>query len=321
MTKNQIEYQKLVETKRANQVQEAQTKWRDSANYSVAIGQLREAQRHNYATEAAERVKLGETIRHNQVGEQISLFNAQELARHNVQTEQISRDNITLGYHQLDESRRHNIAVEDESRRHNLRVEFETQRSNRAIESLTRYNYDSLDRYRTHQIELGYSQLAETKRSNQANEALKSSQFSWQVHRESSQLMENHRSNLANEQLTRERNAETARSNKASEYLKDYQLQIAKQQADEAQRHNREQESVARKLSNVDVARAITSGIKDLASSSRDVTQGANNYLSAYDRYNRIIIEGGTPLSPFTTFHQGGHYGGGASRGNLQEKK
>lgn len=163
MTKNQIEYQKLQESKRANRAQEAETKRanlmneelirsRDTATLDLRGRELQETQRSNQAREA--------------------------------------------------ESFRSNLARESENYRHNVAQERETSKHNRAQEELGYAN-----------ISLGYSNLVETRRSNQANERIRESE-----------LLERQRSNLANEAIGRRglinefiRNKETERSNRARE--------------------------------------------------------------------------------------------------------
>lgn len=327
MTKNQIEYQKLVETKRSNIEQEKLTSLRDARAHYVAMGNLKETNRHNLATEGQERLKLEETTRHNNATEQIQLFVAQEGQRHNIESERNQREQIALGYSQLQESQRHNSAVEAETYRHNIRVEDETQRANQVRESIDRFTADSLDRYRTQQIGLGYSQLAETARSNKAKESLNTMSFNWQVHKESSQLMETARSNRANEQLIREKLYELQRANLESERINQQRADTETSRVSEINRHNVEQERQKDKELNISLGRAVTGGINDLASSGRNASQAALNSLNAYDRAIRIIVEGSSPNSFGSdpnrvgrgTFTRGGKFGGGVSRGQAQE--
>lgn len=163
MTKNQIEYQKLLESKRANRAQETETnranlmneeliRSRDTATLDLRGRELQETQRSNQAREA--------------------------------------------------ENFRSNLAREGENKRHNVAQEMENSKHNRAQEAIGYGN-----------ISLGYSNLAEARRSNQANERIRRNE-----------LFERQRSNLANEAIGRRslynesiRNRETERSNRARE--------------------------------------------------------------------------------------------------------
>lgn len=124
MTKNQIEYMKVLESQRANRATEALTASRDKTNRELGLGTLAETSRHNKATEQQQYAVLGES------------------KRHNVATE-------ALGQATLSEQQRHAIATETEQHRANV-----------AKEGLT-----------AQQINLGQSQLAETKRHNKVGEA------------------------------------------------------------------------------------------------------------------------------------------------------
>lgn len=134
MTKNQIEYAKLQETKRynslaieetmrANRAQEELTQWRDLNTIALRAAELGETNRHNVAGET-------ELNRHQLAVEG-------ETHRHNLQDESIRRASVgaqyaqvQLGYAQLDEAMRHNRAGEevqrmtvDETVRHNMATE------------------------------------------------------------------------------------------------------------------------------------------------------------------------------------------------------
>lgn len=173
MTKNQIEYLKLRESQRANLAQEDLTRARDQRSYLIGLGTLAESQRHNIASEQQAKASLDETSRHNIAGEQLSgktleesirhnkageaelrrhnivgeQYNERALreqSRHNVAQESIGRSqvgasyaNITLGYSQLDETQRSNLAREGETNRSNVAREDETNRSNVAREEET----------------------------------------------------------------------------------------------------------------------------------------------------------------------------------------
>lgn len=117
MTKNQIEYAKLLEGKRSNRAQEALTQWRDTEQMKAKYVELGETSRHNQALEGIEGRKLGETSRHNRVTEGTEKSKVAESIRHNQQSESVERG-------KLDESVRHNTAVESETHRANVASEI-----------------------------------------------------------------------------------------------------------------------------------------------------------------------------------------------------
>lgn len=173
MTKNQIEYLKLRETQRANLAQEDLTRSRDSRAYEVSLGTLAESQRHNRATEIQARLSLDETSRHNLAGEVLTRGNLDESIRHNqaVEKEASRHNKVGESYNEraLSESRRHNVAQEAIGR------------------SQVGASYAN--------VNLGYSQLAETSRANVARET------------------ENTRSNIAREDENQRHNQATEAAN------------------------------------------------------------------------------------------------------------
>lgn len=148
MTKNQIDYWTLQESKRHNVttenetnrhnvVTEGETERHNRATESRDLGALNESIRHNQATEAIELGKLQETSRHNVVSEGQNQSALTETSRHNQATEANANKQIQLGYSQLSEQKRHNVASEQlqgqdlnikagqltETSRHNVEME------------------------------------------------------------------------------------------------------------------------------------------------------------------------------------------------------
>lgn len=138
MTKNQLEFAQLKETQRANRAKERETQRANMVNEShrlmeltntYVLGQknLEELQRSNIAREM-------ETHRSNVAREtetkRYNIASLDEVSRHNLQTEALGRQNVALGYAQLAELQRSNLARELETNRSNLAREAETQRSN-----------------------------------------------------------------------------------------------------------------------------------------------------------------------------------------------
>lgn len=149
MTRNQIDYWSLQETKRHNSstegesqrhnvateqetnrhnvVGERETERSNRAREGIDLGKLNESVRHNQATEketnrhnvATEGIDLGklqETSRHNRSTESLGYANLGETSRHNQASEAIGMSNVNLGYAQLDELSSHNRAQESVSR-------------------------------------------------------------------------------------------------------------------------------------------------------------------------------------------------------------
>lgn len=141
----QVEYGKLSETMRANRERE-----------QFNLKQLSETTRANLARELLTSQQLAETYRSNVAREtethRTNVAGEQERKRSNLAQEQQKRDEleqkyvsletdarirqsqISLGYAQLGEDRRSNLAREAETRRSNIAREVETSRSNRAQE-------------------------------------------------------------------------------------------------------------------------------------------------------------------------------------------
>lgn len=217
MTKNQIEYNKLLETSRNNRVIEDLTRRRDIAAAEVARGTLTEQTRHNVASEAQAVAVLGETKRSNITREQLQAKLQDETKRHNTMSETISlmgaQETQRSHLAQEAEVHRSNTAREAETYRSNLAREVETHRSNTSQEAIARQR----NAISGQQVQLGYSQLSESIRHSR-------------------QL----------EQLESERNAEVARSNQAKE-LENTLRRVGEQreayrshlaQETETQRHN-----------------------------------------------------------------------------------
>lgn len=205
MTKNQIEYNKLLELQRSNQANEKLTQIRD-----------REAARHNYVSEEVSRLSLDETKRANLIREaeteRSNKARENETYRSNVAREDLQRM-------ANEESRRANLAREFETSRHNLASEEvsrgqlqELARSNRAKEQLQSQAQAEVARHNKSgeaisraNVDLGYSQLRETTRANQARE------------------LEANRANVAKETEVNRHNmateTETARSNSVREKI------------------------------------------------------------------------------------------------------
>lgn len=163
MTRNQIEYVKLLETRRSNLRGEELTASRDTLAAEAKRVELQEAARHNLATEALtgrnldiQRASLDETTRHNKSTEQIGRGTLAESTRHNqaqeVETRRHNTETEGLQRISLDETGRHNLVTEGETRRHNLVGEV-SDASRIALDTATREQ-----------------QLAETKRHNLAME-------------------------------------------------------------------------------------------------------------------------------------------------------
>lgn len=188
MTQNQLEYNKLLETKRNNFEIERLTRARDRANYELGSRTASENERHNRATEQLSVNTLAETKRHNIATENYQVLSLNEQQRHNKVTEA--------------ETERSNRVREQETRRSNLAREAETARANRASESLQLRSINNMREYQQSSLKLQASQQAETQRSNLARE------------------QETARANKAQEALAAQRNTEQSRANQAQESIR-----------------------------------------------------------------------------------------------------
>lgn len=199
MTKNQLEFNKLVETIRSNRENERLKSLESDRNYIINYQNLEETKRRNKATESLDTRKQVET------------------ERHNLATEQAQQQSINLQSQQIDINR----AAQKETKRSNLAREKETARSNKATEKETKRSNIARE---TETNRSNLAREAETARSNRVNEALQASRNAEQA-----------RSNRANEGLIAQRNAEEVRHNKNAEVL---QLQSNQIRQDEVNKTN-----------------------------------------------------------------------------------
>lgn len=160
MTKNQIEYGKLLESRRAAMASEALTRARDTetarhnvASERVSLDTLAEQRRSHLAQEALSAQQLAELTTHNRATESISLGQLGETKRTNLAKE--------------GETKRSNLAKEGEARRHNIAAEFETARHNVATESVS---LDDLAERQRHNV--ATEGLTQTSQSIERNKAI-----------------------------------------------------------------------------------------------------------------------------------------------------
>lgn len=162
ITKNQLEFEKLRESKRSNQANELQTQIRDENLRRYQQGQLDISSKN-----------LDETKRSNLAKERFNLLSLDESQRHNLayeaETQRSNQKREEQNAWSLEESKRANLAREAETQRANMAQEqlsrdrnIEQHRSNLAQESLgSERNFINLN------------SLYEQQRSNRANESLK----------------------------------------------------------------------------------------------------------------------------------------------------
>lgn len=142
MTKNQIEYAKLQEQRRANRSNEQLTALRDERAHAIASRTATEVERKNREAERQNEVKLGEEFRSNVAREtetkRANLAREQEQHRSALAVEseaaRKNRADEAIRQFQADEIKRHNIAQETETTRSNQERESETHRANLARE-------------------------------------------------------------------------------------------------------------------------------------------------------------------------------------------
>lgn len=231
MTRNQIEFLKLLETQRANSASEIEVARANRERERQGQVALDETARRNLATEHLSSQQLLESIRHNTATET-------ESRRHNIASE------LSIAQ-QMEETRRANLAREQisfdanaETRRSNLQREQlqaaqleETQRANVVREQQNQQSLSETQRAHRQQERLQSSQLAETQRANRENELIRQQQLAETIRYNSvlgdlraGELLESQRSHRASEELSLARNvlagtqqAETVRSDLARE--------------------------------------------------------------------------------------------------------
>lgn len=123
MTKNQIEYAKHLESRRANQAQEALTSTRDRRTYEVASRSAAEAERANRAREAQLLLSLDETVRANKAREGTEAKRVSEIERGNKATEAIRIGEAAVDALRQAEQVRSNLAQEAETALHHRAME------------------------------------------------------------------------------------------------------------------------------------------------------------------------------------------------------
>lgn len=266
MTKNQIEYAKLLETERANRATENLTQWRDQQTVAHNARVLQETGRHNLATEALGSSQLEEAKRSNLERERQNLMLLSEQQRHNVAVEletnraNVARETEDVRYHtlSLDETHRSNVAREQETHRTNVANEgikrdtlSEQQRANLASEDIRRVSNA-----------ISAAQVNELGRANRARE------------------IETNRTNVAHELLQSGINRETRRHNTAEERLSSRRNELqagANRIASWNAASNRQQAAVATERQKVDETRASFQNFNSIATGLRDLTSSARN--------------------------------------------
>lgn len=174
MTKNQIEYSKLIETARANAAQEELTRTRDANAMALGSRQATETERHNRATEGytgrqleIQAGQLSESVRHNKATENTALATLQEQIRsHMVSEAETQRSNLA----REGETNRSNLAREQETNRSNLARESETKRSNVANEVIAGINAAAHTAQTAESVRHNLAAETETSRHNIAME-------------------------------------------------------------------------------------------------------------------------------------------------------
>lgn len=211
MTHNQIEYAKMLETRRSNKENERLTGLRDERAYEINLGNLKESERHNRASERQLRDELEEKIRINDLNYHLNRDRLNEDSRHNLRLEDLQSSSI-------EETIRSNLAREIETNRANIARESETKRSNMAVESETKRSHLANEAIGRSNVSLGYAQLNETTRANKERERLNRLQYSEQVRHSKAQEIELNRHNVAQESIGERSNVIATRNANTREY-------------------------------------------------------------------------------------------------------
>lgn len=119
MTKNQIEYLKVQEARRANRANENLTYDRDLASRQLGLDTLRETARHNQQVELNARDNLAEQHRHN-------VAQLAEQQRAHLASEGLTSQQMDVERTKAQETQRHNEVTEGETQRHNVQNEYLT---------------------------------------------------------------------------------------------------------------------------------------------------------------------------------------------------
>lgn len=274
MTKNQIEYLKLLETERSNKATEDINRSKVASDREIGLGQLAESKRHNLAGEQQQIAILGETQRHNVIGEQLQAQSISEVMRSNRAQESLQLKS------QL-ENERSNRAREAETERTNRAREVETERSNRANEK--EYNRSNLAREEeTHRTNVAnelirnrgvdaqfagvaaqYASIAETSKYHAATVALEGQRLSELSRSNKAAEREQHRTNVTREHETMRSNmakeSEATAARQQTNAIRRYEADTSRMQARtaqerqqvyqsetaEAERHNRANEGIS----------------------------------------------------------------------------
>lgn len=210
MTKNQIEYQKLVELKRANLANERLTADRDAATRRLGLDTLQETARHNQQVELQARDNLAEQYRNNTA-------QLQEIQRSHLASEGLTQQTVDNEYRKNVETGRHNLATE-------LLTDYATAVSKLGAElgassrvdaagisaAASQYASDNALLAKQLDIDLGKLNIA-------SNVGLKTAQLSEEKRKAIAAQSEINRTNRTNEQLKASGLLETLRHNYVGE--------------------------------------------------------------------------------------------------------
>lgn len=211
MTRNQIEYWRLQETKRSNLANEQLKAEANRNQYNLGMANIQ----LGYS-------QLAETTRANKAREQYNLLVANRQftldLRAQAESERMHRANELLQSQQLAEQRRHaleserlqNLSVRNDQIRtlNEQRRQSEVERQNRVSEMYQGMNLLETQTSHRNNEAIARFNASENQRANLANERIRSISLNIQL----GSLNETRRSNLARE-------AETNRSNRANEML------------------------------------------------------------------------------------------------------
>lgn len=228
MTKNQIEYAKLWETRRANQRAELLKEREQELTRAIEAHKLQETRRSNLAREGLTAAATAETIRSNQAREGYNLLNLGEITRHNQSVEGYNAQQLAetvrankareglqvqqlnLDTSRLEETRRHNVTSEQMQDYYNRASINEAVRSHKATEAL---GYA--------QNQLGYAQLSALNTYRDRELVLRADKQS-----------EEARHNLAAESESHRHNIYSERAQTRANTLRSQEIEVRRQEAD-----------------------------------------------------------------------------------------
>lgn len=263
MTRNQIMYQQLQETKRSNLVNESLTAKRDRNTFALGMLNYSEAQRHNLAYEA-------------------------EVSRHNRAVEDNAAKTLELTSIDVDTRRRQADTQRYTAETQRIQA-LEQQRHNKATESFSYAQLNEQSRHNKATEAVAWSQAAEIARHNKASEDVSRSQvIEMRRHNTAGELMQYKSIGVSQQQAdTAQYRAETDR------YVAEYEEPVASSQAALNEQRTAESHASTKYTKGKNTREWINTGV-NVVSSTVDMATGI------VDSISRAVTAGSNALRAFS---------------------